>query len=185
MLRLGLQQLIERLKPHPGDSLLVSLHDNELSPSRRSRVLTHLKKCRHCRDRLMQIDLDWRQLEELRLAANRQPLSDTELISGIQASIHACSEATPQPASQEDLEKVQAETNCNVAAALGVYIGRRAADAMVRANGTSLFSNRKNLASAQSTLRILIGRKSAAAIETKLHRIMNRMPESAGRSSVS
>jgi hypothetical protein len=182
MLTPGFQQLIERFRQHPGESLLISLHDNETSPSQRSQILTHLKQCPRCQDRLSRIEQDWKQLEELRLAAGTSvSLSETELASKIQESIHKWSEANrPASAARETLPISKAEAERQIADVLGVYLGRRAADAILHAGQTTQFSNKDSLAGACSALRILIGRKSATAIEMKLHRIMSRMPESAG-----
>jgi anti-sigma factor RsiW len=186
MLKPGFQQLIEWFRRHPGESLLVSLHDNEISPSHRSRIQAHLKQCPRCQDRLAQIEQDWKKLGELRSAASEDPLSEMEMVSGIQAAIHEWRE-TNQPASssRKSLTLTQAETDRQIAAVLGVYLGRRAADALLKANRTAQYSNQEILANAQSALRILIGRKGATAIEMKLHRIISRMQESAGGSSVS
>jgi hypothetical protein len=179
MLRLGFQKLIDGFRRHPGESQLVSLNDNEIPPSLRSKILAHLKQCRRCQDRLMQIEQDWKKLEQLRSTSiNNASLSEEDLVSNIQASIHAWGEAN-QPASASRRTRSLDEA----AAVLGVYLGRRAADAMLQASGTSQPTNKENLASAQSALRILIGRRSATAIEMKLHRIMRRIPESAGGSS--
>jgi hypothetical protein len=187
MLKLFFRHLINWFHRHPGESVLLSLHDNEASPARRSRILAHLKQCPSCQDRLTQIEENWKRLKEWKSAASENSaLSEKELASKIQASIHAWSEANrPASTSRENLATIKAEANRQIAAVLGVYLGRRAADALLRTNNTLQFSAKEELAGAQSALRILIGRKSATAIEMKLHRIMNRMPESAGRSSVS
>jgi hypothetical protein len=127
----------------------------------------------------MQIEQDWQQLEELRSASiNNASLSEEDLVSGIQAFIHAGSEVHPPASPARETQSLD-----QAAAVLGVYLGRRAADAMLQASGTSRLTNKENLASAKSALRTLIGRRSATAIEMKLHRIMRRIPESAGGSS--
>ena len=185
MLKFGFQRLIEWFQRHPGESLLISLHDNEISPSRRPRILAHLKRCPLCQDRFAKIMHDWNQLEKLKSAASESSsLSEDGLVSKIQGSIHAWNETNQPPSfSQENQTLSRAEVEHPIAAVLGVYIGRRAANAMLHASGTTEFSNMENLAGAGSPLQILIGRKSAAAVESKIHRILSRLAESPGGSS--
>ena len=170
---------------HPGERLLVALYDNELSSARRSGVLNHLKQCRRCQRRLLQIEQNWSRLEALKSAASENlPYSEKEFVSKIQASILARIAADHTvSASQKTAAFTDTEAKRQIAAALGVYIGRRAADALLQADRTSPVSNKDGLASARSAMQILIGRKGARAIETKLHRIMSRLPESTGGSS--
>jgi anti-sigma factor RsiW len=172
---------------HPSDSLLLSLHDGEISDKRRGRLEAHLNRCPRCQARAARMAQDWRDFAELTLAADAGPASaEEELITKIQSSIHAWSAANLPASSQPEAQAfAQTETGRQVAAVLGVYLGQRAAAALLHAGGTAQISKQQSVAQFGSTLRVLLGRQSARAVEKKLLRIMSQLPDSAGGPSAS
>ncbi len=172
---------------YPSEGLLISLQDGMISEKRRARVERHLKRCARCRARASQLAQDWKDFAELSLSAAAEPSSvQEELIAKIQASIHAWSEANlPASSQQEHQAFAQTETDRRIADVLGIYLGKRAAAALFHAEGASPASRQESLAHAKSALRILLGRKGATAVEEKLLKIMNHLPESSGGSTIS
>jgi hypothetical protein len=167
-------QAIEVFRRHPSDRLLIALHDGELPEGKRVRALLHLERCTSCRLRSSQIGLDWCRLLELN-SSDLAGLNITgqEIAARVQSVIHDWSKEHP----------VRTEAARRIENVLGVYLGKRAAAALLQERGASQDPVQDALASAGSTLRILLGNKSAAAIEAKLLQITGRTPESAGGSS--
>jgi anti-sigma factor RsiW len=169
---------------HPNDSRLLAFHDGELSGERRARIQAHLNLCPRCLERAAQITQDWKDFaESISATAEKPPFEKGKLIDKIQASVHAWSAAN-LPASPEQ-EFVQTETGRQVTAMLAIYLGQRAAKALIDGIEASEFSRQEKLAQAASTLRVLLGHKSAAAVVEKLVGIMGPLSESAGKPSAS
>jgi anti-sigma factor RsiW len=187
MLRQFFQQMGAWHWGYPSDGQLLSLCDGELSDEPRVRIQAHLNQCPGCRERAAQIAQDWKDFAELSWAARAKPVfAEDALTAGIHASIHAWRMANlPAAGAQTTQASAQAEADRQAAAVLGVYIGQRAAHALLHGIDTSQASRQKKLAQAESTLRVLLGRKSAAAVVVKLAGLMGRLSESAGGSSVS
>lgn len=167
---------------HPNDGRLLAFHDGELSGKLRERVQAHLNLCPRCLERAAQIAQDWKYFAELGAAtAEKPPFAEGELIARIQSSIHAWSAAN-LPASPEQ-EFAQIATGRQATAMLGIYLGQRAANALLNGIEASEISRQEKLAQAASTLRVLLGRKSAAAVVEKLLGIMGPISESSGKPS--
>jgi hypothetical protein len=165
----------------PSDRLLLLLHDREISDRQRARVQKHLLQCPRCRERFEQIAQDWKRLAAMNSAAGaNSALAEEVLAARVRSSIDAWSAANlsagAAPGTQT-FEQIEAERQ--VATVLGVYLGQRAADALLREGGTSQILKKEGIASAEAALRILLGRKAATAIEDRLAKITNRLPESA------
>ena len=163
---------------HPGDRLLNSLHDGEIGERRRKRLLVHLERCPGCRSRAIQIKKDWEYLAGLN-SAYQQPVSESDLLSKLRASIQtwntshsAALASTKQPVVDE------AEAARRIEAVLRIYLGNHAAAAVIKGNDELQMPGQGSLA-----LRLLLGEKSARAIEAKLRRIAGRVVENAGGSS--
>ena len=168
----------------PSDGQLLALQDGELSGKRRASVQAHLEQCSQCRERAARIAQDLNAIAALSsAAAAKSPTGEQELIADVQASIRAWSEAnlppTPDQAKQA-LSPTEAERQA--VAILGLYIGQRAAKALLQGIDASEASKKEKLAQAESTLRVLLGNKSAAAVVEKLAGIMGQLSESAGQS---
>jgi len=167
---------------HPSDSRLLAFHDGELSGKHRERVQAHLNRCPRCLERAAQIAQDWKDFAELSAAtAEKPPFAEGELIAKIKASVHEW-RAADLPASPQQ-EFAQTATGRQVTAMLAIYLGQRAANALLNGIETSEISKQEKLAQAASTLRVLLGRKSAAAVVEKLLRIMGPISESAIKGS--
>ena len=172
---------------HPSESLLLSLHVGEISDRRRERLQAHLKQCLRCQARAAQMARDWRDFTELTLAADASPaFAEEELITKVQSSIRGWSAANLPASSQPETQPfAQTEVGQQVAAVLAVYLGQRAASALLHAGRATQISKQEKLAQAEWTLRVLLGRQGAKAVEKKLLRIMNQLPDSASGPSVS
>ncbi len=185
-----LEQLAGRLTGwihrHPDDGVLLALHDGELSEPRRARALSHLEHCLRCRARAAQIGQEWECLSGRRAAAGRVSDSrEADLLVKIQASIHAWSAANIVTAPPQAAEVfARTEAGRQMALVLGIYLGQRAAAALLEAGGAVPPSRSGCLATAESTLTALLGRRGTSAVEAKLHWIMEHFPESAVQSSL-
>ncbi len=168
----------------PSDGELLALQDNELSGKRQARIQAHLKRCGRCRERAERIAREWSEFVALNEAASANPpFSEDELIAEIQSPIKAWSRANlPPPKETERLVLTKTEAERQAVAGLGLYIGQRAAKALLQGMEDSESSRKEKLAQAESTLRALIGRKNAAAVVEKITRIMAQHSESAGQS---
>jgi hypothetical protein len=167
---------------HPNEGRLLSLQDGTISGKRQARIRAHIQRCPRCRARAEKIAEEWTHVSALHLAADFNPaFSEEELVKKVRASIHAWSAASLPALSPQAMQAfAQTEAGRQVAAVLGAYLGQRAASALLRTGEPSPISEQANLADAGSTLRILLGRKSAAAVEEKLLRIAGRIPKSIG-----
>jgi hypothetical protein len=175
MIGMSIWDAIEIFRRHPSNRILTALHDGVLPERKRVRTQSHLDQCASCRLQASRIDQDWDQLVELNSADwADMKFAEQETIARVQASIHAWSAGHPVPA----------EAARRIEDVLGIYLGRRAAAALSQERGASQDSVRDALASAGSTLGILLGKKGATAIESKLLRILGRAPGSAGRSFI-
>ena len=167
----------------PSDGELLALHDGELTGKRRTQIQEHLKRCARCRDRSAQIAEDWNNFTSLNSDSIANSSSSEEgLILDIQASIRAWSEANlPFAPATKDYALTPAEAERQAIAVLGLYIGQRAAKAMLQGIDTSEASKQEKLAQAESTLSTLLGRKSATAVIEKLARILGPLSEPTSR----
>jgi anti-sigma factor RsiW len=163
----------------PGDGELLALHDGELSEKRRTQIQKHLMHCPRCRDRSAQIVQDWNNFASLNSdSVPNPPSSEEAMILDIQASIRAWSEANlPFTPATKNYALTPAEAERQAIAVLGLYIGQRAAKAILQGIDASEASKQEKLAHAESTLRTLLGRKSATAVIEKLARIMGKLSE--------
>ena len=183
------RQLIRRIatwyRRHPDDGMLLSLHDGELSADRRARVQVHLKQCARCRHRAEQIAKDWNRLVEWnRSTAAFERFDQEQLTAKVRTSIDAFKAASLVAHSAGSSQRApQAAAERQVAEILAVYLGRRAAAALLHAHRASSDSQQEGLRDAESVLRILLGEKPAAAIEAMICRIINQIPRSACGSS--
>jgi len=169
---------------HPGRGVLLSLQHGELSGKRRVRTLSHLEACSRCRARAARIEQEWKRFAELAAAEAINPgFKEEELIARIQDSIRAWSEANVTPSQAQTLS--EAEARCQLEALLEVYLGKRAAAALVGTLGASPSSRQETLAAADSALAALLGRKGATAVSARLQRIMAQALASTHRSPVS
>jgi anti-sigma factor RsiW len=168
---------------HPSERLLLLLRDGEIPDRHRFRIQAHLKHCPECQSRAAQIDQDWKYLAELNAAATADPaFSEEEQIKTIRASIHAWSSINfPDFSAQTKPQFAQTETGMQIEAVLGVYIGQRAAAALLRMGEASQDSKPESIANAESILGTLLGRKGATAVKAKLLRIMDQKSGSAAR----
>lgn len=139
---------------HPSERLLISLHDGEISRWCRRRIERHLQKCSNCKERIARINRDWAYLSKLNgVVAPEVPEN------GLVESVHASIAVSADPAAMAR----------RMEAVLEVYLGKRAAAALLKGERTD--SAQDGIAKAESMLRILLGNRSAAAIESKLLRI--------------
>jgi anti-sigma factor RsiW len=170
---------------HPSDGRLFSLRDGALSDRQRACVTEHLKKCDRCRAKTAQMEREWKRFAELSAVSNiKSSIEENELLAKIRSDIRAWSNANPSPLSSlpaNDFEKT--ETGHKVAAVLSIYLGNRAAAALLQTNETPERERAGKLIGAERTLSILLGRKCAAAIDLKLRRIMEELPKSTCESS--
>jgi hypothetical protein len=167
---------------HPSEGRLLSLNDETIPEERQALIREHVQRCPRCRAQATKIAEDWKNLAQMHSAVDFNPaFSEQELANKIQASIHAWSEVN-RPASSPQAMRAFAQTEAGrqVAAVLGTYLGQRAAASLLRTDTDAPGSEQANLADAGSTLRILLGRKSAAVVEERLFRIAGRSPKSDG-----
>ncbi len=170
----------------PSDGDLLALRDNEISDKRRVRVEAHLKQCASCRERAARIAREWDEFAAISAnAAARPSFAEDELIADIQASIRAWSEANlPPPAQTAKRALSSSEAERQAVAVLGLYIGQRAAKALLQGIDASETARKEKLAQAESTLCALLGQKSAAAVMEKLSNLLGPLSESTGRSAI-
>jgi anti-sigma factor RsiW len=175
-----LRQIVGWHCGRPSDHLLLLLHDGEISDRRRARVQRHLHRCPRCRERMARIAQDLKDLSAMNSNAGANAtLAEEILVAKVRSSIDAWSAANLPDGSAPGTQTFeQIEAGRQVAAVLGVYLGQRAANALLREGGTSQISKQEGIASAEATLRILLGRKAATAVGEKLAKIINRLPES-------
>jgi anti-sigma factor RsiW len=176
MIREFAWQFLRWICRHPGDCQLLLFLDNELSDKRRAYVIKHLRACDRCRARMMQMEQEWKCFAELSLASSPKPLfAENKMISKIQAAIHARPPWMPG--------QVQCygntETDRQLAAVLGTYLGQHAATALLHAEEIPASSCQERFAGAEAALLTLLGRKGFTAVEIKLHKIMEG-PKPAG-----
>jgi hypothetical protein len=138
----------------------------DLGAKRPASMKRHIDRCDHCRMRLARLEQEWKQLAEMRAHSF---ISEEELLAKIQSAIRT------QIASGMEKDR-------KIAAVLGVYLGQRAAEAIIKGE-TSESERRKKIAGAEAALSILLGRRGFAAVETRIDSIMNEQPESQGESS--
>ncbi len=166
---------------HPSDGSLLSFRDGELSSKRHAALTKHLEKCERCQARARDLEQEWNRLSVLSsISGIKSPIAENELLTAICAQIHAWSHATPSSLSSLPApDYAKTETGRKLAEALSVYLGPRASAALLQAGGMLASSSRERLAGADLTLSTLLGRKCAAAIDVRLHRIMEEGPKSA------
>jgi anti-sigma factor RsiW len=171
---------------HPGEDLLMALHDGELSGERLSRILSHIDKCPDCRLRSDRIERSWSLLAESHSAAGDNPSFPQEmLLSSIRDAIHTWSAANLSMQSHETEAFFQSEAGRRMAFVLGIYLGRQAAAALLGTGHATPPSKRECLVRAGSTLSALLGARGAMAVEAQLLRIIDQLPESAAQSFIS
>jgi hypothetical protein len=174
MMRISIWQAVELFRRHPSDRMLIALHDGQISEGRSARLRRHLDKCPTCRTRSSQIQCDWDLLAKVNSAENRiLSIAEQALVSRVHDSIRDWKTEHPD----------WTDTEHRMEHVLGVYLGKRAAAALVQGSNALQDPGQDHLASAGSTLRILLGKKSAVAIESTLLRIMGQASESTSESS--
>ncbi len=141
---------------HPGERLLIAYHDGEVSDKVRARIHDHLQRCFECQSKAAQISQEWTHLSALN-AAIETGISKAELAESMQNTIRMA------PGS-DDARK-------QMAAVLEVYLGKRAAAAVLTGQVAPGAHAYDGLESADALLRTLLGKKSAKAIESRLVRI--------------
>jgi len=170
---------------HPADGVLFALQDGQLSGRRLTRAHAHLKKCRRCRNKAAQMAREWKRVVDSGPAPGfASAIAEKELLARIRGSIRAsypAEEGLPQP---QAAAFAQTEAGRQMAAVLGVYLGKRAAGALLNAGESDTPSKQECLAAAGSALTALLGRKGAAAVEARFRWIIDHCPDSAARSSV-
>jgi hypothetical protein len=155
---------------HPSDEELTLFVDKELKEERLVYLRQHFNQCDRCRARWTRLEQEWKNLAAMSADTNAQyPIPNEELLKKIQAAIH-------------DHNVSGSETDQKVAAVLGIYLGRRAAEAILKGEA-SASARREKIVGAEAALSALLGRKGYAAVETRLVSIMNEGPESLGESS--
>jgi hypothetical protein len=169
---------------HPSDTQLLSLQDGTIPDKRFARTRTHLMRCARCRKRAAQITEDWKSIATLNAAVNPVAVfSEEEMMAHIRASMHAWSAANRAASPAQGMpELVQTDASRQIAAILETYLGRRAALTLLRTSKTTPSSEQVSPAEVWLALRVLLGRKSAAAVGDKLLRIVEHSPKSVGRS---
>lgn len=155
---------------HPGDSRILSFLEGELQDKRHAYMAKHIKECNRCHTKLVQMEQDWKHFAELNTASAADPFfEEKELIAKIQDSLH------DQPKSGPEMDR-------QLASVLGIYLGQRAARALLQPGETTESSRQERLAGAEAALLTLLGRKGFAAVEMRLLKILER-PKSANESS--
>jgi hypothetical protein len=174
MTRFSILQAIELFRRHPSDRRLAALHDGQIQEGQRARAQRHLDRCPACRLRAERIGRDLAILADVNFAeAKNLSIDEQALVAGVQDSIRSWR--------AEYLNRT--EVTRRIEDVLGVYLGKRAAAALMQCGSVLQDSGQDSLANAGSTLRVLLGEKSARAVEARLLRIIKQVPESAGKSS--
>jgi hypothetical protein len=186
MKRRWVEQWTTLLQRHPSDRRLLSLLDGTIPDKRCARTRTHLIRCVRCRIRAAQIAEDWKRIAALNAVANPVAVfSEEEMVANIRASIHAWSDANRAASPSQGMpEFVQTDANGQVVAILETYLGRRATSALLRKSKSTSSSEQVNFSEVWSTLCVLLGRKSAAAVGDKLLWIAGHFPKSTDRTSI-
>ncbi|HYK89448.1 MAG TPA: hypothetical protein VE398_11805 [Acidobacteriota bacterium] len=166
---------------HPADNVLVMLNDAELRDKSRERSLSHLENCGRCQERVSQIAHEWKIIAQVWRADADAAGADRELAE-IQSTINSWITADGVPISQPSQPFAQTPTGRQVSAVLGIYLGHRAAAALLEAGGAAPRSRQQYLMAADTALTALLGRKGAAAVGAKLLRIMDQFSESVAQS---
>jgi anti-sigma factor RsiW len=162
---------------HPSRGVLLSLQDGELSGRRRARILSHLEGCSRCRANAARIKQEWKRIAALASTEGADPVPDeNDLLARIQASIRAWSATSLTRPQTQTLS--EAEARRQMEAVLEVYLGKRAAIALLQAHGVSPSSRQDTLTAVDSALAALLGRKGATVVSARLRRIVDQVPES-------
>lgn len=165
-------RLLQWFHQHPGDSQILSFLHGELPEERRAFMVKHLNKCHRCHTKMIQLEQEWKHFAELNTAVTANPVfEEKELITKIQDALH-------------DRLKSGPEMDRQLASVLGIYLGQRAAAALLQPGKTTASSRQERLAGAEAALLTLLGRKGFAAVEMRLLKILER-PKSANVSSQS
>jgi len=179
MLREFAWQFLRWFCRHTGDRQLLLFLDSELSDKRRAYVTKHLRECDRCHARMMQMEQEWKCFAELSLSSDAKPLlGEEELITNIQAAIR--DQSPLRPGQAQCFENM--ETDRQIAAVLGIYLGQHAASALFHAEEISASSCRERLAGAEAALSTLLGRKGFAAVEMRLLKILEEPKSASGLS---
>jgi hypothetical protein len=170
---------------HPSDRRLLTLQDGATHDARCKRTQAHLIRCPRCRERAAHIAEDWSSIAKLNAGENARTVFPEEaMVINIRASMHSWSIANPAPPSTQEMQEfAQTDAGRQVAAILETYLGRRAASALLCKAGSSPAPEQRSLAEVWPAIRILLGQKSAAAVEEKLLSRAAHFLKSAGRSS--
>jgi hypothetical protein len=162
---------------HPSRGVLLSLQDGELSGKSWARVLSHLEGCARCRARAAQIELECKRFAALASAEGADALPNgNDLLARIQDSIRAWSATNLTRPQAQTLS--EAEARRQMEAVLEVYLGKRAAIALLQAHGVSPSTRQETLTAVDSALAALLGHRGATVVSARLRRIMDRVPES-------
>lgn len=165
MLGMILVEVLEFARRHPSDRVLTAMRDGALPDRQLTRVLAHMDRCTACRLRAGRISLEWDELVELNSAGTEDSkAAEQELVARIQAAVRAWNDGQP----------AQANASRKIEDVLGVYLGKRAAAALLHERAAVDDSLQDIIGSAGSTLRILLGKKSTTVIESKLLKIIGR-----------
>ncbi len=175
------ERLGEWLRGHPSDGTLFALQDGQLAGSRKTRAYTHLANCPACREKAVQMELDWKSVDD----AYRTPGSDfvpaeDELLASIRNALRASDPAEDVLAAPQAAAFAQTEAGRRMAGVLGIYLGQRAAAALLDAGGNN--SKQECLTAAGNALTELLGQKGAAAVQARISWIVDHCAESSAQS---
>ena len=184
MLELIGERMGEWLRGHPSDGTLFALQDGQLAGRRKTRAYTHLANCPACREKAAQMEREWESV----VGVCRTPDSDfvpaeDEILASIRDAIRASSPAEDFLTAPQGAVFAQTEAGRRMAGVLGIYLGQRAAAALLDAGGNNPQSKQECLAAAENALTALLGQKGASAVQVRIRWIVDHCADSGAQSS--